>query len=426
MKRQVLKHCCAIEAVILIIIPFFIDAFLVNNAETNSQKRLVEANYWESTNNSWTGSTELNWQFNSKLNIVAGLEYEAKDLQKAYNINFGPLLPPELINENYNFPSPPTQDSVANNRIDTNQRGLYLLYQYQLATSSSTLKHALHFGLRNDKHSVFGAETTIRAGYVGQWQKTTLKLFYGQAYQEPSARLLYGGWQGSGSAPQLKPRDANTFEFNINYKMKNILLSSNYFYIQSKNLFNTTDLGEINSGNGLVNGGDFRIKYQRAHSAVSNLSLWTTLSWLNSKEQHNNEQGKLACEDVGDLADYTLHGGAYITFNSSWQLNLRGRYYDERATVKTNEIERIESFISVDTNIIYRPPYFKKLTLSLNISNLFNQGYFHLGVRSASASTTNLGEVDENGVWIGNGSFYNAQIPQPDREPWLAAHWQFD
>jgi len=404
---------------------FFIDGFLVDDTDTNSQKRLIEANYWESTNRSWTGSTELNWQLTSKLNIVAGLEYETKDLQKAYNINFGPLLPPELIDENYKFPSPPTQDSFANNRIDTNQRGIYLLSQYQLATSSNTLKHALHFGLRNDKHSVFGSETTIRAGYVGQWQKTTLKVFYGQAYQEPSARLLYGGWQGSGSDPKLEPRNADTFEFNINYKMKNILFSSNYFYMQSKNLFNTTDSGAINSGSGLVNGGDFRVKYQRAYNSVSSLSFWATFSWLNSKEQHNNEQGTLVWEDVGDLADYTLHGGAYITFNSSWQLNLRGRYYDERATVKTNEIDNIESFVSVDANIIYRPSYFKKLTLSLNISNLFNQGYFHPGVRSASASTTNLGEVDENGVWIGSESFYNAQIPQPDRGLWLTAYWQF-
>jgi len=406
---------------------FFIDGFLVNNPEANTQQRLVEASFWESTNSSWTGLSELNWQISSKLHLTAGLEYEAKDLQKAYNINYGPLLPPELIDENYDFPSPPTQDTVANNRIDTNQRGIYFLSQYQLDTYSSKLKHALHFGLRNDKHSVFGSETTIRAGYVSQWQKTTLKLFYGQAYQEPSARLLYGGWQGSGSDPKLEPRDANTFEFNINYKMKNILLSSNYYHMQSKNLFNTTDTGAINSGKGLVNGGDFRIKYQTATNIpFSNISLWATLSWLNSKEQYIDEQDELIWGEVGDLADYTLHGGAYITFNQNWQLNLRGRYYSDRKTVETNELENISSFTSVDANIIYSPKRFEQLTFALTISNLFNQSYFHPGVRSASASTTNIGEVDENGVWIGSESYYNAQIPQPDREIRLTAYWRFN
>ena len=405
---------------------FFIDGFLVNNPETNTQQRLVEASYWESTNSSWTVSSELNWQVNEKLNLVTGLEYEAKDLQKAYNINYGPLLPPELIDSNYDFPSPPTQDTVPNNRIDTDQRGVYLLSHYQLDTYSSKLKHALHFGLRNDKHSVFGSETTIRAGYVSQWQKTTLKLFYGQAYQEPSARLLYGGWQGSGSDPKLAPRNANTFELNINYKMKNILLSSNYYHMQSKNLFNTTDIGAVNLGKGLVNGGDFRAKYQTTNSAFSNISLWATLSWLNSKEQHIGEHDELQWGKVGDLADYTLHFGSYITFNKNWQLNLRGRYYGERATVETNELESISSFISVDANIIYSPTRFKELTLALNISNLFNQSYFHPGVRSASASTTNTGEIDENDVWTGSESFYNAQIPQPGREIRLTAYWRFN
>jgi len=74
----------------------------------------------------------------------------------------------------------------------------------------------------------------------------------------------------------------------------------------------------------------------------------------------------------------------------------------------------------------YRPSRLKQLTLALNISNLFDQDYFHPGVRSASASTTNIGKVDENGVWIGSESFYNAQIPQPGRELWLTAYWQFN
>jgi len=404
----------------------FIDGFLVYNPETNANQRLVEASYWESTNSSWTGLSELNWQINNKLNLVAGIEYEAKDLQKAYNINYGPLLPPELIDSNYDFPSPPTHDTVPNNKIDTDQSGVYILSQYQLDAYEPELKHALHFGLRSDKHSEFGLETTIRAGYVSQWKKTTLKLFYGQAYQEPSARLLYGGWQGSGSDPKLKPRNADTFEFNINYKMTNLLLSSNYFHMKSKNLFNTTDIGAINLGKGLVNGGDVRIKYQSSLRAVSNISLWTTLSWLNSKEQYINEHKQLQWGEVGDLADYTIHAGAYLTFNENWQLNLRGRYYGDRVTVKTNELENISSFTTIDANIIYRPTRLKKLTLALNISNLFNQGYFHPGVRSASASTTNFGDIDENGVWIGSESFYNAQIPQPSREIGLTAYWRFN
>lgn len=404
---------------------FFIDGYVSTNPETGDNQRLLEASYWESTNYSWTASTELIWQVSPKLNFLTGFEYEGKNLQKAYNIEFGPSLAPEFVDSDYDFPSPPFEDSYENNRIDTNQQGLYFLSQYRLSDSAALTRHHLHFGIRSDYHSVFGSETSIRTGYVGQWKKTTFKLFYGQAYQEPSARLLYGGWQGSGSDPDLQPRDAETIEMNINYQLKSVLLSANYFRMDSEHLFNTTDTGAVNAGDGLATGGDVRVKYQTHTSLFSSLSLWGTFSWLDSKEQSYDDQGVLEWSRVGDLADYTFHGGAYITFNQQWQLNIRGRYYDVRQTVQTNELREIGSYVSIDANIIYQPPAIERLKLAIDITNLMDEDYFHPGVRSASASSTAAGGLDENGVWLGSGSFYNAQIPQPGREIRLTAYWQF-
>ncbi len=405
---------------------FFIEGYLDTNPITGNPQRLIDASYWESRNKSLTGSIEMNWQMNEDLTLLAGIDYESKNLQKAYNINFGLALPPELIDSNYVLPIPPERDSFANNRIDTNQKGLYLLSQYQLNRASDKLKQTLHFGIRSDKHSVFGTETTVRTGYVGQWDKTTFKLFYGEAYQEPSARLLYGGWQGSGSDPDLQPRNAETIELNMNYQLKEVLLSGNYFRMLSENLFNTTDTGALNVGKGLVTGGDLRIKYQPKIEYLANLSFWATLSWLDSTEQDFNQAGELSWGPVGDLADYTLHGGAYITFNDHWQLNLRGRYYDDRKTIATNELEEVASFINLDANIIYQMPAIKQLKLAFDITNILDKDYFHPGVRSAAASTTNVGQVDENGVWIGSGSFYNSQIPQPGREFRLSFYWSLN
>jgi len=404
---------------------FFIDGYVTTNPETGDNQRLLEASYWEATNYSWIAGTELIWQVTPQLNLLTGFEYEGKNLQKAYNIEFGPLLAPEFVDSSYEFPVPPTEDSYDNNRIDTNQQGLYLLSQYQLSKPGAVTHHHLHFGIRNDYHSVFGSETSIRTGYVGQWQKTTFKMFYGQAYQEPSARLLYGGWQGSGSDPDLQPRNAETIEMNINYQLKSILLSGNYFRMDSKNLFNTTENGALNAGKGLATGGDVRVKYQTSNALLSSLSLWGTYSWLNSKEQTYDEQGGLGWSRVGDLADYTIHGGAYITFNQYWQLNIRGRFYSDRKTVETNELDEVESYFSLDANIIYQPKSISRLKLAIDVTNLLDEDYFHPGVRSASASSTNMGGLDENGVWIGSGSFYNAKIPQPGREIRLTAYWQF-
>jgi len=404
---------------------FFIEGYLTTNPNTGNPQRLVDASYWESRNKSWTTSAELNWQVNTDLTLLTGFDYERKNLQKAYNINFGPSLIPQLIDNNYPLPFPPNRDSFANNRKMTNQKGLYVLSQYQLGKATEKLKQSLHFGLRSDRHSVFGTKSSVRTGYVGQWRKTTLKIFYGEAYQEPSARLLYGGWQGSGSDPNLQPREAETVEINLNYQLQEMLLSVNYFRMASRNLFNTTDTGAVNAGKGLSTGGDFRVKYQPDIDRFKSLSLWTTFSWLDAEEQSFDNFGVLTTSEVGDITDYTIHAGAYLTINDQWQINIRGRYYDDRQTISTNELEVVDAYFTLDANLIYQFSNLENLKLALDVTNLLDKDYFHPGVRSASASTSNTGAIDQNGVWIGSGSFYNSQIPQPAREIRLTAYWNF-
>ena len=108
------------------------------------------------------------------------------------------------------------------------------------------------------------------------------------------------------------------------------------------------------------------------------------------------------------------------------QFNIRGRYYGDRTTVSTNEVNEIESYVSLDANLIYQPAAIEQLKIAMDVTNLLNEDYFHPGVRSASARESNIGGLDGNGVWIGSNSFYNAKIPQPGREVRLTLYWQFN
>lgn len=402
----------------------FIESYLTQD-NNNQIQRLDDASYWQSKNDSRFASADLNWNINNKWSLLAGSELEFKHLQKAYNINFGASLPPQLIDENYQLPSPPTQDTVDNNHKNTTQKNFYLLSRYSLPSIGKLLHHKLHFGVRSDHHSVFGTETTIRAGWVGQFNHATIKFFYGEAYQEPSARLLYGGWKGSGSDPRLKPRNANTWELNANYKWQQILLSANIYRLNSANLFNTTDKGAVNIGKGITNGGAIRIKYQPKTTQFERISLWSAYTWLNSKEQTSNGLAQLSWQKNIDSAKHTLHFGGYFDFNNAWQFNLRGRYYGNRSTVKTNEFKSIKAYLTIDTNISYRLSNDSQNKISLAITNLFNKKYFHPGLRSASANNSTIGRVNENGVWIGSQSFYNSKIPQPGREISLSWYYQW-
>ena len=297
--------------------------------------------------------------------------------------------------------------------------------KYQLPISTAAATHDLHFGLRKDNHSRFGGETTLRGGFVSQWQRYTVKLLYGEAYQEPSARLLYGGWQGSGSDPRLKPRHANTWEINLNYQLKEWLFSTYYYQMRSRDLFNTTDTGAVNAGRANTEGGDFRVKYRPATSMLDNLTLWASANWLKTNDQVVNEQGQLTWQRNGDVAQDTLHFGGYFTFNDNWQVNLRGRHYGRRNTVETNPLANVPSFHTLDLNLGYQPASTPQVKYALDITNLTDRDYFHPGVRSASASVSNPGGINSDGVWIGSESFYNAQIPQPGREFRLSIYWQF-
>lgn len=399
---------------------FFIEGYLINS-ESSNQQRLLDASYWQSSNNSTFTAAELTWQVTNNWNLLTGVELEFKNLQKAYNINFGVSLPPVLIDASYQLPLPPTQDTIANNRKNTAQRNAYMLSRYNLPNFNRAINHKLHLGIRRDHHSVFGTETTIRAGWVGQLDKTTLKLFYGEAYQEPSARLLYGGWKGSGSDPNLKPRNASTWEFNINYKLDELLLSSNLYRILSSNLFNTTDNGAINAGKGRTSGGDVRFQYQPKTPHFKKLSFWATYTWLNTKEQISSLNGHLTWHKNTDVANNTLHFGSYITIMNQWQINLRGRYYGDRNTVNTNKTHTIKSYMTLDVNVNYKLT--PAINVALDITNLFDNRYFHPGIRSASAN--NLNSEISNGVWIGSQSFYNAKIAQPAREVKLSLYWQW-
>jgi len=192
-----------------------------------------------------------------------------------------------------------------------------------------------------------------------------------------------------------------------------------------------------NSSKGLgYNGGgnDWRGKDDGTRAAPAALTqLWQSHSPLNELSQQDNRVIASQLNRDYDPKDLTINPdtgidltlGDRFDFNNSWQVNIRGRYYDDRSTVQTNELKKIKAFITLDANISYRFSTYKNSKISLAITNLFDQQYFHPGLRSASANNSNVGEVNNNGVWLGSQSFYNSKIPQPGREISLSWYYQW-
>ena len=91
----------------------------------------------------------------------------------------------------------------------------------------------LDLGLRHDQYSTFGATTNPRVDLIySPFEKTTLKLLYGQAFRAPNAYEMYEYGGGSEPNPHLKPETVKTTEVVLEQDLQNNLrlTVSGYLY----------------------------------------------------------------------------------------------------------------------------------------------------------------------------------------------------
>jgi iron complex outermembrane receptor protein len=91
----------------------------------------------------------------------------------------------------------------------------------------------LDLGLRHDQYSTFGGTTNPRVDLIySPFERTTLKLLFGQAFRAPTAYELYAYGGGSEPNPNLKPETVKTTEVVLEQEIQdNLRLSiSGYFY----------------------------------------------------------------------------------------------------------------------------------------------------------------------------------------------------
>jgi len=230
---------------------------------------LVDFSYWQSLNSSWSAFEDLEISINDRFSVLTGIEYERKDLQKAYDINYGPSVLPGAANPaTYAYPAKPSESQPSANRIETDDWGVYAQGKYSL-----TENHHLHAGARMDDNSTYGSAVTLRGGYVGTFDRLTAKLLYGEAYQEPSARLLYGGWAGTGSAADLSPEESRTLEFSLGYTMKHVSHLVSVYGIQNTDTILALANGARDVGERDVYGIDYHIQAILSPPCMQKLKL---------------------------------------------------------------------------------------------------------------------------------------------------------
>lgn len=399
----------------------FMESFDVKGPDGRAT-RVARLSYWQALNTSWSVFSDLELKVNEALSLNGGLKYEQKDLQKAYDTHYGPALPVSVLDAStYPYPTPSFPTPVAQNRITTEDVGVYAQGRYRIGEH-----HLLNVGLRHDNNSKYGGATTVRGGYVGRFGAFGVKALYGDAFQEPNPRLLYGGWTGSGSDPNLLPEKSRTIEVSGSYQTKRWSALASLYDVRNDRTIVNTAAGASNLGERKVTGFDVHLQTVLDVPAVKQLRLWAYYSrYLRVREKRvDSTGGDLPDGRIGDLANDKVWAGFTALVGDHLTATLRARWVGQRPTVDTNPVGTVPAFTTMDVFVRGSDLLVKGLGLSVKFTNLANETYFEPGVRDASAGTT-PGSFDAGGAWHGSGGFYNSLLPQPGRQITVSADFSF-
>src|SRR6185503_10668725 len=98
-------------------------------------------------------------------------------------------------------------------------------------------------------------------------------------------RLLYGGWTGSGSDPDLKPETSRTFELSVGRRARKVSGALSAFVVRNHDTIVNTSAGAQNVADRRVAGFDLQLQAQLAPPVLRKLKLWGFYSRLLEAEE---------------------------------------------------------------------------------------------------------------------------------------------
>lgn len=377
----------------------------------------VDFSYWQSRNSSVSLFQDFDIRVNPRTSLTAGLKYEQKDLQKAYDVAYGPTVDPsDAVIPGYPFPDAP--DSFAQqNRITTEDWGAYTQSWFEVARGQR-----LNLGVRFDRNSKYGSATNIRAGYVAALGAWTAKALFGEAFEEPNNRLLYGGWDGSGSDPTLRPERSRTIELSIGRTTAHLSNLLSVYDVRNRDTFVNTARGAENLSDRDVFGFDLHGQALMSVGAHE-LKAWAYYSRIaRANEKKVDLSGvSYGTGAIGDLAGNKFLAGFTDVVAHRLTGTLRARYIGRRNTVESNPVGTIGGYLTADGLLRIDDVFVHGVSLSIVADNLLDRRYAHPGVRDANAGVI-PGEFTDAGAWRGSGGFYSSLLPQPGRSITLNLH----
>lgn len=389
---------------------------------------------WNSQNRSWLLQQDYDYRWSDKLRLTGGLKYERKTLTKAYDLcsywsgtycsSDLPGEGPYDLGDGVFHSSDPvaviTPDTLGT-MPDDNLARLHDIGAY-LQASWQQDKWRWQAGLRYDRNSMYGSSLNPRLSAIYyQSDKTTLKLLYGRAFQEPSPLQLWGGWIGRAGNPDLRPETAQNLELILMQQGENWLHDISLFAADYRDVIKEE---AENAGTRQIFGLEYRgrFHYPNPFFKAPDISGYLYYSYTHARSSITYQQALQTWIDedseLGDIAPHKINFGLNLPINPQWQVNLRANYVSQRLLYSRNPLResgrKAPDYIVAHLALNYRQGPF---SLGFKIKNLFNESYYQPGLEQADAGD----DFTQRSL-----GFRNSLIPQEKRSFWLSIGWRWE
>ncbi len=400
-----------------------------------SQYSYLSLSDWNSLNHSWLFKQDYDYQFSDQLRITGGLKYEAKTLTKAFDLcsywsgtfcstdpgNEGPhgqgagvfhsLDPVALVlpGTQKNMPA----ENIARSRdVGAYVQGILSREQWRWVA-----------GLRYDHNSMYGSTVNPRLSAIYYWSpKTTLKLLYGRAYQEPSPIQLWGGWIGRAGNPNLHPEKAENLELIVMHQTPHWLHDVSLFAAHYRDVIKEE---AENAGSRDIVGTEYRGRFKYPNILLHNAPdisgyLYYTYTHAHSSITYDQASAQWLDEGstLGDIAPHKISAAFNLPFDRNWHLNLQANFVSDRTLYSHNPLrekgKKAEAYTVLYLTLGYEQ---SPLDISFRIENLLDTEYYHPGMEQADAGD----DFSQR-----SAGFRNSLIPQEKRSYWLNLRWTWE
>jgi len=399
----------------------------------------ISRTQWNSTNDALELKQDINFTYSETIQLMVGWRYKKSDLTRHYDIagywagsyssgaskdETGPYgFGAGIYHSNdpvYDFLDPPQKNVPSENRVKFSDQGVYVGSIYDSGNWRFNL------GLRHDDNEIWGSSTSPRASaaYKFNNQRSAIKLVYGEAFQEPAAKQLYGGWSGRKANPDLLPEEAQNIELILQHQDKMwlhdmSLFQANYDHVIRENA--------DNDANRKIWGFEYRGKFDfsAANSIFKKLTGHIYYTYTNPETDqtydHSANDGKgdwiNKTSRLGDITPHKINLSLDWPVIDNWHLNINTNFYSRTALYSRNPLTirnvKVGSRVILDSSLSYRTG---KWQTFIKVLNVFDREILAPGINNANSGD----DFSQR-----SKGYDNSLLPQPGRSIWLTTSYTF-